>query len=128
MDRSRQWLTATDARWNDTLKRWAFPSGATLAFGYLETDADTYRYQSAEFQLIGFDELTEFTEAQYTYLFSRLRRPSEGPLAEVPFAHVCGVEPGRDRARLGEEALPDRRQAARAAGVYPREDPGQPTP
>jgi hypothetical protein len=72
----------------------AFPSGATLAFGYLETDADTYRYQSAEFQLIGFDELTEFTEAQYTYLFSRLRRPSEGPLAEVPLRMCAASNPG----------------------------------
>lgn len=33
-------------------------------------------HQSAEFQLIGFDELTQFTETQYTYLLSRLRRPA----------------------------------------------------
>jgi predicted phage terminase large subunit-like protein len=51
-----------------------FPSGATLTFGYLRTEADKYRYQGAEFQFVGFDELTQFNETQYRYLLSRLRR------------------------------------------------------
>jgi Terminase large subunit, T4likevirus-type, N-terminal len=94
MDRSKRWLTDSGAHWNEQLKRWAFPSGATLAFGYLETDSDLYRYQSAEFQMIGFDELTQFTEAQYTYLFPRLRRPSAGPLADVPLRMCAASNPG----------------------------------
>ena len=32
-------------------------SGATVSFGYLKSENDKYRYQSAEFQFIGFDEL-----------------------------------------------------------------------
>ena len=51
-----------------------FPSGATITFGYLESENDKYRYQSAEFQFIGFDELCQFMETQYQYLFSRLRK------------------------------------------------------
>jgi hypothetical protein len=94
MDRSKQWLTGSRAHWNEQLKRWTFPSGATLAFGYLEADADVYRYQSAEFQMIGFDELTEFAEGQYTYLFSRLRRPSQGQLATVPLRMCAASNPG----------------------------------
>lgn len=74
MDRAYQWLKGTTAIWNSTKKTWTFPSGATLTFGYLETENDKYRYQSAEFQYIGFDEVTQFSETQYTYLFSRLRR------------------------------------------------------
>lgn len=74
MDRSRQWLATSDAVWNEQRKTWTFPSGATLTFGYLENEKDKYRYQSAEFQYIGFDELSQFTETQYLYLFSRLRR------------------------------------------------------
>jgi hypothetical protein len=74
MDRSKQWLAGTDAAWKDTDKTWRFPSGATLAFGYLQTASDKYRYQSAEFQFVGFDELTQFPEQDYLYLFSRLRR------------------------------------------------------
>jgi predicted phage terminase large subunit-like protein len=74
MDRAREWLYSTDAKWHEVEKTWEFPSGATMTFGYLEQEADKYRYQSAEFQYIGFDELTQFTESQYQYLFSRLRR------------------------------------------------------
>lgn len=74
MSRSHEWLDGTAARWRDSMKTWIFPSGATLSFGYLETENDKYRYQSAEFQFIGFDELTQFTETQYRYLFSRLRK------------------------------------------------------
>jgi hypothetical protein len=72
--RAAEWLGGTGAKWNGADHIWRFPSGATLSFGYLETEADKYRYQSAEYQYIGFDELTQFAESQYTYLFSRLRR------------------------------------------------------
>jgi predicted phage terminase large subunit-like protein len=71
---SKEWLMPTDAVWKGQENCWEFPSGAKLSFGYLDTDVDKYRYQSAEFQFIGFDELTQFTEDQYRYLFSRLRR------------------------------------------------------
>ena len=74
--RSKEWLTNTDAVWKDDAKTWHFPSGATLSFGYLENSQDRYRYQGAEFQFIAFDELTQFQEQDYLYLFSRLRRLS----------------------------------------------------
>jgi len=74
MDRTASWLKPTDARWYEKSKTWVCPGGGTLTFGYLETENDKFRYKSAAFQFIGFDELTQFTETQYTYLFSRLRR------------------------------------------------------
>lgn len=74
MDRSHTWLRGTAAQWKEKDKTWVFPSGARLTFGYLERNDDHFRYQSSEFQFVGFDELTQFNEAQYSYLFSRLRR------------------------------------------------------
>ena len=74
MDRAREWLGGSSARWNAHDHIWTFPSGASLTFGYLESENDKYRYQSSELQYIGFDELTQFAESQYLYLFSRLRR------------------------------------------------------
>ena len=74
LDRAREWLAGTDAKWNGQDHMWRFPSGGTLAFGYLEHENDKYRYASAEFQYIGYDELTHFQESQYRFLFSRLRR------------------------------------------------------
>jgi predicted phage terminase large subunit-like protein len=73
MERAEEWLHGK-AHWSDKTKTWTFRSGATLTFGYMETDADRLRYQGAEFNSIGFDELTQFSEVQYRYLFSRLRR------------------------------------------------------
>lgn len=79
MDRSLEWWMGTAAHWDGETKTWTFPTRAgqapaTISFGYLQTEGDKYRYQGAELQLVCFDELTQFTESQYTYLFSRLRR------------------------------------------------------
>ena len=94
MDRAKTWLAGTDARWNDTEKRFTFPTGASLTFGYLQSENDKYRYQSAEFQFVAFDELTQFEKADYLYLFSRCRKPSEGPLADVPLRVRGASNPG----------------------------------
>lgn len=91
MDRAREWLENTDAVWSEKEKTWGFPSGATLTFGYLETEKDKYRYQSAAFQYIAFDELTQFTQTQYTYLFSRLRRLTG---SNVPLRMRSATNPG----------------------------------
>jgi len=90
MDRAKDWLIGRVA-WNEQAKTFAFPSGATLTFGYLEAEKDKYRYQSAEFQFIAFDELTQFEETQYRYLFSRLRRLDGSP---VPIRMRSGSNPG----------------------------------
>lgn len=74
MDRAHEWLDPTDAEWRDRDKTWLFPSGATLTFGYMESDRDRWRYQSSEVQYIAFDEVTEFSRVQYAFMFSRLRR------------------------------------------------------
>ena len=91
MDRARAWLMPTEARWRDHLKTYEFPSGASLTFGYLERTGDEYRYQSTEFQFIGFDELTQFPEAQYRYLFSRLRRSAN---TNIPLRMRSASNPG----------------------------------
>ncbi len=94
MDRAKTWLIGTGAKWNENDKTFTFPSGARLTFGYLQTANDKYRYQGSEFQFIGFDELTQFDEADYSYLLSRLRKPSTGPLADVPLRMRSASNPG----------------------------------
>lgn len=91
MDRSHEWLRGTDARWSEQKKQWLFPSGATLQFGYLDNEDAKYRYQGAELQFVGFDELTQFTESQYKYLFSRIRRQAE---SGVPLRMRSASNPG----------------------------------
>lgn len=91
MDRSHEWLGDTDAVWNGSEKRWTFPSGATLQFGYLDTERDKFRYASAEFQFIGWDELTTFPERPYLFLFSRLRKRTG---VDIPLRMRAATNPG----------------------------------
>lgn len=113
LDRADAWLRPTDARWDGLNTRWRFPSGASMGFGYLQNEADKHRYQSAEFNMIGVDELTTFTESQYTYMHSRLRRPSTGPLAAVPSRMRAGSNPGG----IGHDWVKDR-FLTRRVGLY----------
>ncbi len=91
MDRSKDWFTQTDAHWDGDLHQWDFPSGAVLAFGYVEREADLLQYQSAQYQYIGFDELTQFPQTVYAYMFSRLRRLQD---SDVPVRMRAATNPG----------------------------------
>lgn len=75
LDRARTWWGGLDVRIRDGGRIFEFPSGARIQFGYTLHDSDKYKFQSAEYQFIGFDELTQFDESIYTYMFSRVRRP-----------------------------------------------------
>jgi len=88
--RSKEWLSGK-AQWNQQSQRWTFASGSTLTFGYLENPDDVYQYQGAAFQFVGFDELTQFRENDYRYLFSRLRRLQK---LDVPIRMRAASNPG----------------------------------
>jgi predicted phage terminase large subunit-like protein len=95
IDVSKQWLMpfvdSGEVRWSEKEKRYTFPSGASLNFGYLESDNDCYRYQGAEFQYIGMDECTHISPSNYRYLFSRLRKPKS---LNVPLRFRATCNPG----------------------------------
>ena len=111
MDVAGEWLGGTAAHWNGVEKTWTFPSGATLTFGYLESERDKYRYQGAELDFCGFDELTQFKESQYRYLFSRLRRSrgSTIPIRMRSASNPGGVGHHWVSQRFMVERHPDRR-------------------
>ncbi len=66
-------LGGTRAKWEASRYRYVFPNGSILEFGHLDREEDVYRYWSAEYQDMCFDELTQFTERQYLLVLSRLR-------------------------------------------------------
>lgn len=76
MDRAYEWLQDTPAKPIHGGRTWLFPSGARLTFGYIQYPKDVGRYKSAEFQMVAFDELSEFDERTYQFMFSRIRRPA----------------------------------------------------
>lgn len=91
LDRCIGWLANTPARYDKVAHRFIFPHGGVLQFGYLETENDKYRYQGTEFHAVFFDELTQFSETQYLYLASRIRKSPADP---VPLMLRSASNPG----------------------------------
>jgi hypothetical protein len=92
LDRAQKWLAHTNCQWNGETRRFTFPSGSTITFGYLANMQDRARYQSSEFQFIGFDELTAFEESDYRFMFSRLRKTElQG---DIPLRMRSATNPG----------------------------------
>ena len=73
IDRCFRLYSPLGGTYRTTDKRWIFPSGAIIDLGHCQHENDKYNYQGKEFHRIGFDELTQFTKTQYTYLHSRIR-------------------------------------------------------
>jgi len=78
-------------KYKEVEKLWNFPSGAKVEFGFLERDADVYRYQGQAYSWIGFDEITHLpTEFGWNYLASRLRTTDP----EITPYMRCTANPG----------------------------------
>jgi predicted phage terminase large subunit-like protein len=58
---------------------WTFPSGSRLKFAHLEFDKTVLDWQGSQIPLIGYDELTHFSEYQFFYMLSRNRSSSGVP-------------------------------------------------
>lgn len=67
------------ASYNTSKHVWKFKNGSIIDFGYIDKENDVYQYQSAEYDVIRFDELTHFTEYMYTYMISRCRGANSFP-------------------------------------------------
>ena len=93
IDKSRELYVKAfpGAKFREVEKLWKFPSGATLEYGYLDRDADVYRYQGQAYSWIGIDELTQYpTEFPLQYLQSRLRTTD----SEIKTYIRCTANPG----------------------------------
>ena len=79
-DRSAELFRAAypGAKYNDSKHVWVFPSGAKIYFGSLQHTDDRLNYQGKRYDFIDFDELTQFTWDEYSYLFSRNRPNGAG--------------------------------------------------
>ena len=67
-----------------------------IEFGYCESDADVYQYDSAEYDCIAWDEITQFpTDYPYRYLFSRLRTSTALAVRGLVPHVVAGTNPHR---------------------------------
>lgn len=76
---SLQLYPLSAARYHASAHKWRFRNGSVIEFGYCAAEKDVLRYQGAEYDVVRFDELTHFTEEQYTYLLSRVRGANPYP-------------------------------------------------
>lgn len=64
---------------HESRTEWLFPSGYKVKFSHMQHEKDRINWQGAQIPLIGFDELTQFTEKQFWYLVGRNRSVSGIP-------------------------------------------------
>ena len=76
---ARELIPRALATYQSSRHKMLFTNGSSLEFGFLSSDSDVTMYQSAEYDVIRFDELTHFSEYQYLYMLSRLRGTSGYP-------------------------------------------------
>lgn len=97
--------------YNGSKHVWRWGTDRRIEFGHLEYDKNVYQYQSAQYDLIGFDELTQFTKFQYEYMISRARSTIKGQRVRL----VACTNPGGE----GNEWVMERWAAWLDEG-YPR--------
>lgn len=88
--RSHEWYPYFGGRYNASKHVWIFPSGASIRFGYSDNENDVRQHDTAEYNYLGIDELTHFTEFQYLYLTHRVRTS----VAELPAIVRSASNPG----------------------------------
>ncbi len=66
------------AKYHEQKHCWTFPSGAKIFFGAMQHASDRTNYQGKRYDFIDFDELTQFTWDEYSYMFSRCRPGAAG--------------------------------------------------
>ena len=105
---ARSLYPASLFRYRVTEHTGSFANGSVLDFGHLATDGDVYQYQSAEYDVVRFDELTHFTEFQYLYLISRIRGANGFPKQIKSTTNPGGVGHSWVKARFIDPSPPNR--------------------
>ena len=73
VDESKKIYPLMGATYYSSSKTWVFPSGAKIVLRGLELLDDMYQFKGVQVNAVYWDELTSFEEAQFWYLFSRIR-------------------------------------------------------
>lgn len=88
------WTAVPGVERRDGGKEYTFDTGpgnkpAKVTFGHLESSDARRNYQSAQYAFMGVDEVTDFLENDFRFLFSRLRQAPPG----VPLRMRSGSNP-----------------------------------
>lgn len=78
-DEAIQLYSGVGADLKDSALEVIFESGMAVKFAHLEYERTIYDWHGSQIALLGFDELTQFTERQFFYMLSRNRSMSGVP-------------------------------------------------
>jgi hypothetical protein len=82
-------MYAPETGYNESLHRWKFKDGRQIEFASLQYDKDVSNFQGQPHDLYGFDEITEFTEAQFRFVTGWNRTTRKGQRCRV----ICTGNP-----------------------------------
>jgi predicted phage terminase large subunit-like protein len=92
------WAGKPGVKFNRSEHQYEFdcPGGgkSRVTFGAMDTENDRLKYQGGRYHFVGYDELTQFKERDFVYLFSRQRRTTTGPTATIPMRMRSTSNPG----------------------------------
>jgi phage terminase large subunit len=54
--------------YNQTQRVFTFPNGSRIKLGYCDNEQDVFQYQGQEYDVIGLEEATQFTESQMQFI------------------------------------------------------------
>ncbi len=94
-------------KYNSSSHLMTFENSSIIDFGYCDSENDVYRYQSAEYDVLRFDELTHFTEQMYVYLISRVRGANDFPKQIKSSTNPGGVGHTWVKSRFIDLGAPD---------------------
>ncbi len=77
--------------YRDAKHSFEFANGSIVDFGYIGQESDVSKYQSTEYDVVRFDELTHFSESMYIYMLSRVRGANDFPKSVKSTTNPGGV-------------------------------------
>lgn len=100
---------------------WRFPTegrDAMIEFGHMNNEETKERYRGAAYHRAAWDELTQFSETQYEFLWSRMRRHATFP---IKCGFRCASNPGGPGHRWVRTRFVTREAEAAIAELGPKD-------
>jgi hypothetical protein len=92
MDEAQRVFPDLGGVWIASEKRFRFPSGATIEFGYCATYADAMQYRGQQYQYIAYDEIGDLADERvWDFLLTRIRSGADATLVKQA---RCSANPG----------------------------------
>jgi hypothetical protein len=86
-----KWYPKKLASYNKQDKLWTLLNGSTIEVAYWDDDGNYTNYQGAQYDVIRWEELTQFEERWYTYMLSRCRGEKPYPRSVKSTTNPGGI-------------------------------------